>query len=90
MEGMFEGTFLMEIYLYQDPQALLKSKMGNFDESDLQKDYARAQGKYDETVTIARRSRQVGRKLKAQIKTFTQTGFNNASSEDPSITSILT
>ena len=37
MEGMFEGTGLMEIYLYQDPQAVLKNKMGNFDEVDLPK-----------------------------------------------------
>ena len=27
--------------------------MGKFDEADIQKAYARTQGKYDETVTIA-------------------------------------
>ena len=50
---MFEGTSLTEIYLDQDPQAALKNKMGKFDEADIQKAYARTQGKYDETVTIA-------------------------------------
>ena len=38
--------------------------MGKFDEADLQKAYAWAQGKYDETVTIANKSSQIGRKLK--------------------------
>ena len=54
MEGMFEGTGLTALYLYQDPQAALKNKMGNLDEEDLQKAYARAQGKYDEAVTICK------------------------------------
>ena len=47
MEGTFEGTGLTELYLDQDPQAELKKK-GNSDEADLQKAYARAQGKYYE------------------------------------------
>ena len=37
MEGMFEGTGLMELYLDQDPQDVLNNKMGNFDEVDLHK-----------------------------------------------------
>ena len=59
--------------------------MGNFDETDLQKAYAWAQGNYNETVTIARRSRQMGRKLQAWTKTAYPTGLNIAPSEDPSI-----
>ena len=45
MEGMFKGTCLTELDLDQDPQAVLKNKMGNFDEADLHKYYAPAQGK---------------------------------------------
>ena len=45
MEGMFEGTWIMALYLYQVPQYALKNKMGNFDEADLQKSYSREQGK---------------------------------------------
>ena len=40
MEGMFNGTGLNSLYIYQDPQAALKNKIGNFDEADLQKAYA--------------------------------------------------
>ena len=53
-EGMFKDTGITALYLYQDPQAALKNKMGNLDEEDLQKAYARAQGKYDEAVTICK------------------------------------
>ena len=54
---MFEGTCIMVLDLYQEPQAVLKNKMGNFDDADLHKYYVRAQDKYDEIVTIASRSR---------------------------------
>ena len=37
---MFEGTSLTEIYLDQDPQAVLKNKMDKFDETNIQKNYA--------------------------------------------------
>ena len=63
MEGMFEGTSITAIYLDQDPQAALKIKMVNFYEADLQKAYARAQGKDDETATIASRCLQIRREL---------------------------
>ena len=43
----------MVLYLDQVPQPALKNKMGNFEGADIQKAYARTQGKYDETVTIA-------------------------------------
>ena len=56
MEGMFKGTGITALYLYQDPQAVFNNKMGNFYETDLQKSYAWTQGKDDETVTIAGRS----------------------------------
>ena len=65
MEGMFRGTGITALDLDQDPQASLKNKMGNFDESDLQKAYAQAQSKYDETITIASRSQHIGRKIHA-------------------------
>ena len=55
MEGMFKDTGLTAYYLDQDLQAELKNKMRNFDKADLQKYYARAQVKYNETVTIARK-----------------------------------
>ena len=83
MEGMFKGPGLTEFYLDQDPQAELKNKMRNFDKADLQKYYARAQVKYDETVTIAR-------KIQSQTNTAPPPGFNIASVEEPSITSGLT
>ena len=37
MVGVFESIGLTELVLYQDPQAALKKKMGNFDEADIQK-----------------------------------------------------
>ena len=61
-----------------------------FDVADLQGDYAWAQGKDNETVTIAKRSHQIGRKLQARKKTAPQPGFNISLAEEPSITSRLT
>ena len=87
MEGIFEFTGIMVLDLYQYAQALLKKKMKTFDEADLQKSYAREQGKDDEIVTIEIISRQIGRKLKTRIKTAPLTGFNIAPYKDPSITS---
>ena len=55
MEIMLQVTCIMALDLYQDPQAALKNKMRNFYQADLQKSYAQAQEKYDETVTIASR-----------------------------------
>ena len=49
---MFKGPGLTALDLDQDPQAVLKNKMRNFDEAYLQKSYTRAQGKYDGTVII--------------------------------------
>ena len=46
----------MALNLDQDPQDALRNKMGRIDEVDLQKSYARAQGKDDERVTIPCRS----------------------------------
>ena len=43
--------------------------MGSFDDVDLQKAYAQAQGKDDETVTISSISPQIGRKLQVNKKT---------------------
>ena len=63
MGGMFKGTSLMALYLDQDPQYELKNKMANFDEADLQKAYAWALYKDEETVTIASRLRKIGRKI---------------------------
>ena len=31
IEGVFKGIGIMELYLYQYPQAALNNKMGNFD-----------------------------------------------------------
>ena len=90
MEGMFKGIGLAALDLYQDPQAVLKKKMGNFDEADLQKSYTREQDKDDETVTIVSRSCQIGRKLQAQTKTAPPSGFNIVPAEYSSITSGLT
>ena len=42
VEGMFTDTGLTSLDLYQDPQAALKNKMGNFDEDDIHKSYTRA------------------------------------------------
>ena len=50
---MFEGNGITALYLNQDPQAVLKNKMGRFDEAYIHKSYARVQGKYAETVTFA-------------------------------------
>ena len=47
MEGIYEGTGLTALDLYQDPQSALKNKMGNFDEADIQKGCAWQQVKYD-------------------------------------------
>ena len=55
--------------------------MGNFYEEGFQKSYTQAQGKYDETVTIASRSREIGRKIKPQTKTAPTQGFNIAPDE---------
>ena len=85
MGGTFEGTGLTEFDIYQDPQDALKDKIGNFDEADLQKAYARSQGKYYKTVTIESRSRQIGRELKPQ----TTPGLNIALDEYPYIKSGL-
>ena len=68
---------------------MLKNKIGNFDEADLQKYYARAQGKYNETVTIAIRSLQIGKKLQAQTNTEPSPVYNTAPSQYPSIKSGL-
>ena len=64
--------------------------MGNFDEADLQKTYARAQGKDDKTATIASISRQIGRKLQAHTQILSPPGLNIAPAKYPSITSGLT
>ena len=87
---MFKVTGLTALYLYQDPQAVLKDKMGNFDESDLQKYYAPAQGKDYKLVTIASRSRQIGRKLQARTRKASTPSFNIAPETEPSITLGLT
>ena len=50
--------------------------MGNIGEADLQKAYARVQGKDDETVIIASISRHIGNKLQAKKKTLPPPGFN--------------
>ena len=55
MKGMFDGTSFTVLDIYQYPQAMLKNKMGKFNEEDIQKSDAWAQGKDDETVTIASR-----------------------------------
>ena len=81
MEGMYKVKGLKELDLYQNPQAELKNKMRNFDEEHLQKAYARAQGKYDETVTIAIGSRQIGAKSQTRTKIAPPSGFNIALDE---------
>ena len=53
MEIMLKSTGLKTIDLERYPQASLKNKMGNFYEADIQKAYAPAQGKYNESVIIA-------------------------------------
>ena len=52
---MCKGTGPKEIYLYQNPQAVLKNQISTFDEADIQTAYACAHGKDDETVTIISR-----------------------------------
>ena len=52
--------------------------MVNFDEANIQKAYAKAQGKYDKTVTIASISRQISRKLKTRTKIAPLPSFNIA------------
>ena len=90
MEGMFNDKGLAEFYLDQDPQDMLNNNMGNFDEADLQKYYAWALGKDDETLTIASISRQIGRKLQARTNKAYPPGLNIAPSKEPSIASGLT
>ena len=90
MVGVFESIGLTELVLYQDPQAALKKKMGNFDEADIQKSQTRAQGKDNETVTISSISIQIGRKLKARTNTAYPPGINIAPAKYPSTTSLLT
>ena len=90
MKSMFEGIHLKTLYLDKYPRGALKNKLGNFDEADIQKSYAWAQGKDDETVTIASRSNHIGKKLQAQTKTASLTGLNIAPFEYPFITSGLT
>ena len=90
MEGMFKGTGLTDLNLYQDPQAALNKKMGNFDEGDIQKDYVRAQGKYNETVIISSISCHIGRKLQARTNKVPPPGFNIEPAKDPSMKSGLT
>ena len=64
--------------------------MGNFDEADPHKSYARAQGKDDETVNITSRSSQIGRKLHARTNKASPPDINISPAEDLSITSGLT
>ena len=90
MEGMFKVIFLTALDPDQDPQYALKNKMGNFDEADIQKSYTQAQGKDDETVTLASRSRKIYRKLKSRTNTASSPGVDIAPSEDPSFTLGLT
>ena len=86
MEGMFKGTSLLELYLNQDPQAALKNKMGNFNKTDLQRAYAQAQGKYDETVNVAIISCQTVRKIQARTKTESPPCLSISPAKDTSIT----
>ena len=64
--------------------------MGDFGGTNLQKSYAREKGKNYETVTIASRLFQIGRKFQAQAKTASPPGINIVLDKDPSITSGLT
>ena len=90
MEGMFEGTELMELDIYQEPHNALNNKIVNFDEADIQKSYNQEQRKDNGTIIISSRSRHIGMKLQAQKNTEYPTGFNTTADEDPSITSGLT
>ena len=87
---MFEGNGITALYLNQDPQAVLKNKMGRFDEACIRKSYARVQGKYAETVTFASIKHQIGRKLQARTKTSSPSGFNIAPAKYLSVMSGLT
>ena len=87
---MFEITGLREMYLDQNPQSYMKNQMDNFNEADLQKAYSRTHGKYYETVTIAGRSRQIGKKLQARANTASPLGLNIAPSKNLSIALCLT
>ena len=77
MDSMFKGTGLVSLDLYHDPQSALKNEMEIFDETDLQKSYAKPQGKDDETVIIASRSHHIGRKIKELTNTLPLPGFNS-------------
>ena len=57
--------------------------MSNFDEEDIQKGYARAQGKDDETLTITSISRQIEKKIQAHTNTVSPPGINIEPSKDP-------
>ena len=89
-EGIFEGTGITALDLDQDPQSAMKNKISNFDEADLQKSYAWAQGKDEKTVTIAGRSHHIGKKFQARTKTMSPQGLNIAPANHTSITSGLT
>ena len=64
--------------------------MGNVDEADLKKAYARAQGKDDDMVTIASRSQQIRRKPHLRKKTDNPKDLNIAPDEELFIASGLT
>ena len=76
IEGMSKGTGIMALDLDHDPQYVSKNKMGKFDDANLQKPYKHTQGKYDETVIIASRSRQIGGKLQPRTEIAPPPGFN--------------
>ena len=57
--------------------------MSNFDEEDIQKGYARAQGKDDEILTITSISRQIEKKIQAHTNTVSPPGINIEPSKDP-------
>ena len=90
MEGIFEDTGLTALDLDKDPHTTIKNKMGNVDEADVQRAYAREQGKDDGTFTIPIRSRQIRRKLKLRTTTASPPGINIATAKYPSIVSGIT
>ena len=90
MKSMFEGTGIVELDLYQYPQAALNNQMITFDEADIQNVCADAQGKDYETVTIASRSHNKRRKLQAQANTASPLGIDITSSKYPSTASGIT
>ena len=63
--------------------------MGTFDEADIKKSYACAQGKDDETVTIVSRSHHTRRKFKAMLNDWSPPGIYIAPYDDTSIASGL-